>query len=153
MWLQTVKSIAKKLKCAPLAQEIRFSAPNSCGLPWLVKGATRLCTYKKECNKLDLTAAQYFWLVDHNDWSRCFAISSPHTYEVPVLLLRLPKKTAKLKHFNFIIQSDILSTGGDALIPCCKAINLHLIWFRRVLFSSWFWKEPLVCFIYLWYKF
>jgi hypothetical protein len=31
---------------------------------------------KKKCNKLDLTAAQYFWLVDHNDWSRWFAISS-----------------------------------------------------------------------------
>jgi hypothetical protein len=24
------------------------------------KGATQLCTSKKECNKLDLTAAQYF---------------------------------------------------------------------------------------------
>jgi hypothetical protein len=24
-----------------------------------------------------MTAAQYFWLVDHNDWSRWFAISSP----------------------------------------------------------------------------
>jgi hypothetical protein len=44
-----------------LAQEIGFSAPNSCSLPWLViKGATQLCTSKKECNKLNLTAAQYF---------------------------------------------------------------------------------------------
>ncbi len=42
------------------AQEIGFSAPNSCSLPWLVEGATQLCTSKKECNKLDLTAAQYF---------------------------------------------------------------------------------------------
>ncbi len=65
MWLQTVQFIAKKSKCAGLAQEIGFSAPNSCSVPWLVKGATQLCHSKKECNKLDLTAAEYFWLVDH----------------------------------------------------------------------------------------
>jgi hypothetical protein len=58
--LQTVKFIVKKSKCASLAQEIGFSAPNSYSLPWLVKGATQVCTSKKECNKLDLTAAQYF---------------------------------------------------------------------------------------------
>jgi len=54
---------------------------------------------QKEC-KLDLTAAQYFWLVDHNDWSRWFAISSPHVYAVPitVLLVGWPKKKAKLEH-------------------------------------------------------
>jgi hypothetical protein len=38
----------------------RFSSGNSVFLPSLVKGATQLCTFKKECNKLDLTAAQYF---------------------------------------------------------------------------------------------
>jgi hypothetical protein len=89
-------------KCAGLAQEIGFSAPNSCGLPWLVKGTTtQLCTSKIECNKLYLTAAQYFSLVDYNDWSRWFAISSPHVHAVPVtvLLVGLPKrKTAKIKH-------------------------------------------------------
>jgi len=93
MWLQTVQFIAKKSKCASLAQEIGFSAPNLCRVPWLVKGATQLCTSEKENNKLDLTAAQYFWLVDHNYWSRWFAISSPHVYAVPVkvLLVGLPK--------------------------------------------------------------
>jgi hypothetical protein len=50
----------KKSKRADLAQEIDFSAPNSFSLPWLVKGTTQLCTSKKECNKLDLTATQYF---------------------------------------------------------------------------------------------
>jgi hypothetical protein len=54
------KIIVKKPKCAGLAQEIGFSALNSSSLPWLVNGATQLCTSKKECNKLDLTAAQYF---------------------------------------------------------------------------------------------
>ncbi len=34
------KLIAKTSKCAGLAQEIGFSAPNSCSLPCLVKGAT-----------------------------------------------------------------------------------------------------------------
>ncbi len=46
----------------------------------LVKGAAQLCTSKKECRKLDVTAAQYFRLVDDNDWSRWFTISSSHVY-------------------------------------------------------------------------
>ncbi len=52
----------------------------------------------KECNKLDLTAAQYFSLVNHNDWFRWFAISSPHVYAVAVivLLVGLPKKKQNL---------------------------------------------------------
>ncbi len=88
-WLQTVKFIVKKWKCA------RFFAPNSSILQWLVNGAPQLCTSKKECNKLDLNAAQYFWLVNHNNWSRRFAISSPHIYAVlvSVLLVGLPKKS------------------------------------------------------------
>jgi hypothetical protein len=48
----------EKSKCAGLAQEIGFLTSNLCSLPCLVKGATQLCT-KKECNKLDITAAQY----------------------------------------------------------------------------------------------
>jgi len=63
-------------------------------LLWVVKGATQLCTSKNELNKLDLTATQYFGLVDHNDWSRWFAISSAHIYAVPgtVLSVGLPEK-------------------------------------------------------------
>jgi hypothetical protein len=100
-----------------------FFCTNSCSLPWLVKGETQLCTSKIECNKLDLTAAQYFSLVDPNDSSMWFAISSPqvHTVPVTVVLVGLPKKKqVNLRHFNFIIQSDILSIGGDALTePSC----------------------------------
>jgi hypothetical protein len=79
--------------CSGLSKEIGFSAPNSCNVPWLVKAATQLCT-KKECNKLELTTTQYFWLVDHNDWSRWFVISSSHVFAVPVpvLLVGLPKR-------------------------------------------------------------
>jgi hypothetical protein len=93
MWLHTVKFIAKKSKCAGLVQEISFFAPNLCSFQWLVNGTTQLWTSKKECNKLNLTAPQYFWLVDHNGWSRWFAICSPHKYAVPVtvLLAGLPK--------------------------------------------------------------
>jgi len=93
-WLQTVKFIEKKSKCAGFAQEIGFSARNWCSLPWLVEGAIQLCTSKKQCNKLDLTAAQCFWSVDHNDWSRWFANSSCYIYAVPVtvLLVGLPKE-------------------------------------------------------------
>jgi hypothetical protein len=73
------KIYCEKVKmCRFIVQEIDFSAPNSCRLRWLVKGATQLCTSKKECNKLDLIAAQYFWLVDHNDWSRWLGSSSSH---------------------------------------------------------------------------
>jgi hypothetical protein len=46
----------KVKKCAGLTQEIGLSAPNSCSLPWLVKGAIQMCTSKKESNELDLTA-------------------------------------------------------------------------------------------------
>jgi hypothetical protein len=67
-------------------------------LACLVKGATQLCTSKNECNKLDLTADQYFWLVDHYDWSTWFAISSPHIYANTTLLVRFQKKPAKLRH-------------------------------------------------------
>jgi hypothetical protein len=58
--LQTVNIYCEKVEMCCLAQEIGYSAPNSCSLPWLLKGATELRTSEKECNKLDLTAAQYF---------------------------------------------------------------------------------------------
>jgi hypothetical protein len=87
LWLQRVKFIVQKSKCASLAQEIGFSASTSCILLCLEQGPTQLCTPKKECNKLDLTAAEYSWLVDHNDWSRWFAINSSHVYAVLVTVL------------------------------------------------------------------
>jgi hypothetical protein len=54
----------KKWKCAGLAQEIDFSAPNSCTLQWPGKWRNTAVHFQnKECNKLDLIAAQY------SDWS------------------------------------------------------------------------------------
>jgi hypothetical protein len=36
------KIYCEKVKTAGLAQEIGFSAPNLCSLPWLAKGITQL---------------------------------------------------------------------------------------------------------------
>jgi hypothetical protein len=58
--LQRVNIYCEKVEMCCLAQEIGFSAPKSCSLPWLIKGATELGTSEKECKKLDLTSAQYF---------------------------------------------------------------------------------------------
>jgi len=76
-----------KVKMCRFSSGNWFSCTKPWSLPWLVKGATQLCTSKKECNKLDLTAAEYFCLVNRNDWSRWFAITSPHIYTVPVTVL------------------------------------------------------------------
>jgi hypothetical protein len=54
----------EKVKMCEFCSGNWFLALNSCSLPWLVKGATQLCTSKKECNKLDVTVAQYI-----SDWS------------------------------------------------------------------------------------
>jgi hypothetical protein len=115
MWLQTVKFIVKNSKCVGLAQEIGYSAPNSCSLPWLVKGATQLCTSKTGCNELDLTATQFFWLVDHTDWSRWFAISSSHEYAVPVRWVA-KRKTAKLRHS--ILLSRVTYWASVEMVLC-----------------------------------
>jgi hypothetical protein len=47
----------EKLKHRGLVQENGFSLAKLESLWWLVKGATTLCTCRKECNKCDLTAA------------------------------------------------------------------------------------------------
>jgi hypothetical protein len=70
----------KSKKNAGLGQEIDFDSTKlHIVLRWPVNGAATLCICsRKECNKLDLTAAQYFRLAHHHtDWSRWFAIRSP----------------------------------------------------------------------------
>jgi hypothetical protein len=130
MWLQRVKSVVTRSKCASSAQEIVFSAPNLCSLASLVKGATQLCTSKKECNKLDLTAAQYFWLVDRNDWSRWLAISSSHVYAVPVtvLLVGLQKTKAKLRHLIWLSRVTYWAAAEMLLVFAAKVIILDTSW-------------------------
>jgi hypothetical protein len=57
---------------------------------------------KKECNNLNLTVAEYFWLADPSDWSRWFAVSSPHVYAVLRIGGTAKKKEAKLGHLNLL---------------------------------------------------
>ncbi len=77
----------KGSKCASVAQEIGFSAPNSSTLPWLVQRAIELCNSKNECNRLDLTEAQYFSLVDIMIGQGGLLLVVPHVHGVPVSVL------------------------------------------------------------------
>jgi hypothetical protein len=68
MWLQTVKFISTKSKCASLTQEIGFAAPNSCSLPRLVKGVTKLCTSTVVHLQKRVINWTWVWL-SISDWS------------------------------------------------------------------------------------
>jgi hypothetical protein len=50
----------EKSKFTGLAQENSFGSTEFQSLLWLVKGAARLFTWRKECNKYDLTINQCF---------------------------------------------------------------------------------------------
>ncbi len=84
------------------------------------KKAQRSCVpTREECNEYDLTAAPCFWLANHNDWSRWFAISSfPSICSLGVSFI---SGFAKKRVNNYtwmwriILQGHILSTVGDAL--------------------------------------
>ncbi len=77
MWSCTVKLDEENLNYAGLAQENTFGSTELGAMPRLVKGSAAVWTWRKECNKYDLTPAQCFWLAHHNDSSKWFAISSP----------------------------------------------------------------------------
>jgi hypothetical protein len=80
--------IGEKAKCASLAQEIGFSAPNSCSLPWLVKVATQLCTSKKECNKSDMTWSSVFLI---GPGGLLLVVPTYLQFQLQFLLVGLPK--------------------------------------------------------------
>jgi len=67
----------KKIQCMSvwLRKMVLGSHSCTCSRDWW-KVQQRF-TWRKECKKYDLTAAQCFWLAHHNDSSRWFAISSP----------------------------------------------------------------------------
>jgi hypothetical protein len=95
----------KKVKIFRFCSRTWFFAPNLCSLPRLVKGATQLCTSQSEYYKLHLTMVQYFCLVDHNDWSRWFAIPSPPCIWSSSFSLIggvAKRKTAKRRHLNLL---------------------------------------------------
>jgi hypothetical protein len=76
MWSSRVKGRWRKVKICRFGSGRSFWLSIIVQFDGLVKGATTLCTCRKECNKYDLTIVQCFWLVHHNDWSRWLAISS-----------------------------------------------------------------------------
>jgi hypothetical protein len=120
MWLQSIKFIVKKSKCPGLAWEIGFSALNLWSLPWLVSCNT--VVHLQKGKKLDLNAAQYFWLVDQNDWSRWFAISSYHVYAISVTIfiggVARKRKKAILRHL-------ILFSRVTYWAPLVEMLLLH----------------------------
>jgi hypothetical protein len=91
---------------------------------------------------LDLTLAQYFWLVDHSDWSRWFAVSSSHVYALPVtvLLVGLPKnKRAILRHVILLSRvtwwAPVEMLLGSQL--GCKLVKLFCVYRQAPLLTTW----------------
>ncbi len=77
----------KKSIYAGLAQENGFFPEGFLSLLKLVKstGKESCAPVREECNKYDLPAAPWFWLANHNDWSKWFATSSSHLFAVVAL--------------------------------------------------------------------
>jgi hypothetical protein len=98
----------KKIQCMSvwLTKMVLASHSCTCSHDWW-KVQQQRCTWRKECKKYDLTAAQCFWLAHHNDSSRWFAISSPHVFAVPVSVLQvgLLKSTELYLDVKNILQS------------------------------------------------
>jgi hypothetical protein len=69
----------------------------------LVKSAAKICTCREEYNKYDMTRAPCFWLANHNDWSRWFAVSSSHLFAVPISVLRVA--LGKSKQLNLDVKN------------------------------------------------
>jgi hypothetical protein len=79
-----------------------------------------MCTCREECNKWDLTADPYFWFVNHNDWSRWFALSSSHLFALPrsVLWVGLEKsKQLNLDVTNIFAESHTQHPVGMLELP------------------------------------
>ncbi len=108
---------------------------------------------KKECNKLDLTVAQYFWLVLHNALARWFAISNSHIHAVRVTVLSVglaKKKKAKLRHLILLSRLTYWAPVQmlSQSIKWCKAL-----WKTKCL-HAWafhFLKCIVMAFSTLWY--
>jgi hypothetical protein len=121
IFLRKSQNVPMKLRKFVFLHQIRAA------LPWVVNGATQLCTSQKECNKLHLTTAQYFWLVDHNDWSRWFAISSPRSICSSSSTFywwgcQKKKKTDKLRHF--ILLSRVTYWAPLEMLLCWYILRL-----------------------------
>jgi len=76
-----------------------------------------------------------------------FAIKSPpvHAVRVTVLLVGLPKAYSYTKTCNYIIQSDVLSTGGDALSTLANSITNYIIFKNVEIFKNYFFQIKKYC--------
>jgi hypothetical protein len=104
-----------------------------------VKGAAAMVyTCRKEFNKYDLDAALCS-LPYHNDWSRWFAISSPHPLAVPSFsfMAGVAKEyITKLGCEKYFRRVTLPSTAGDALIPVKRYLSyIRLIGPSKILQS------------------
>ncbi len=127
MWLQTVKFIVEKSKCAGLAQEIGFSSPNSCSLPWLAKGATQLCTSKRtviNCTGLRLSVSD--WLVIMIGPGGLLLVV-PTYMQFQFYWWSCQKKEAKLRDLILLSTVTYWTLVEMHLLLCC--IISHLIVF------------------------
>ncbi len=108
---------------ARLAQENGFGSAKLPMLLWLVKGTGVMCTRRKECTKYDLTAAQYFWLAHHNDWSRWFAVVVPYLFAVPVSVLWVGLQ--KSTQLNLDVKNIFSGSHTEQLERCSKAMSKY----------------------------
>jgi hypothetical protein len=76
-----------------------------------------LWTCRKECNKYDLTAAQYFWLVIIMiGWGGLLWVVHHHLFAAPVSFSFMGGHyITKFECWKIFLQGHILSTTGDAL--------------------------------------
>ncbi len=93
--------------CSALpGQRIFYSKPQAqahsfhglSGIPYLPP--SREEKRREECNKNDMTADPCFWLVNHNDWSSCFVISTQVSHSFALQVLGLWVGLERGKHLN-----------------------------------------------------
>ncbi len=141
MWLETIKFIAKKWKCAGLAQEISLSAPNSCSLLAVAGRRRNSCAPPKK------SVINWTWLrLSISDWliimiGRGGLLSVVPTY----MQLQLhfywwgcqKRKQPKLRHLILLYR---VTTSRDALGP------LFLLVPHWAVYLPGLWSLPLVSF-------
>jgi hypothetical protein len=92
--------MGERQNCASFSSGNWFFCTKFVQLPWLVKVVTQLCTSKKECNKLDLTAAQYWSIVMIGLGGLLLVVSTYMQFQLQVYGWGCQKiKTAILRHF------------------------------------------------------
>ncbi len=121
MWLETIKFIAKKWKCAGLAQEINLSAPNSCSLLAVAGKRRNSCAPPKK------SVINWTWLrLSISDWliimiGRDGLLSAVPTYmqlQLQFYWWGCPKKNQpKLRHLILLSRVTDWAPVEMLLVP------------------------------------